>query len=215
VDRWRAGDVIVRREVLGLSPVPPPAGPLPAWHGRPWMGVPAYVVEDSDDQLAVYVPSGAPFGFPDGPWPTPGGHHPWHERGVWEGHGCLMVQRPGDDHAIWHFWTGEHRTFACWYVNIQTAFVRTAIGFDTQDLELDLVVFPDGSWFLKDLEALPHRVAEGLMDGALVDYVVELGRRLGNELDRGHRWWDPAWAEWTPDPAWAVPVLPPDWSTAA
>jgi Protein of unknown function (DUF402) len=196
-----------------MSPLPATSRtPRPAWHGRPWLGVPCHVVEDAEDQLVVHVPSGAPFGFPDGPWPREG-HHPWHGRRAWEGHGCLMVQRPGDDHAVWHFWAGEDRTFACWYVNIQTAFVRTAVGFDTQDLELDLVVRPDGSWFLKDLEAVPERVADGVMDGAVADYVVALGERLGEELDRGRWWWDPSWADWAPDPTWKLPDLPAGWAT--
>lgn len=55
-----------------------------------------------------------------------------------------MVQRPGDPHAVWHFWTGPDREFTCWYINLQADFVRAAIGYDTQDFELDLVVFPDG-----------------------------------------------------------------------
>jgi len=80
-----------------------------------------------------------------------------------------MVQRPGDHHAVWHFWTGPDREFACWYINLQTAFVRTAIGYDTQDLELDIIVLPDGSWTLKDLDVLDDRVAEGRISRSSFD----------------------------------------------
>jgi hypothetical protein len=208
---WRPGDVLVRREVLGLWPVPTPDEPAP-WWGEPWMAVPVRVVEDSADRLVTYVASGAPFGFRDGPWPTPDGRHPWHERAAWAGHECLMVQRPNDDHAVWHFWAGEDRAFRCWYINLQTAFVPTPIGIDTMDLELDLVVFPSGDYLVKDLDVLPTRVAEGRMTQAVVDHVIELGERLTAELDAGRWWWDTAWAGWTPDPAERVPELPPDWS---
>ena len=126
-----------------------------------------------------------------------------------------MVQRPGDDHAVWHFWSGEDRTFRCWYINLQTAFARTDLGFDTMDLELDLVVFPDGSWMLKDLDALAERVADGRLTQTVVDHVVALGERLGDELDAGRWWWDTAWADWRPDPDDAVPDLPPGWETHA
>jgi predicted RNA-binding protein associated with RNAse of E/G family len=94
-----------------------------------------------------------------------------------------MVQRPGDHHAVWHFWTGPDREFACWYVNLQTAFVRTSVGYDTQDLELDIVVTPDGTWTLKDLDVLDDRVAEGRFSPELARWIVSLGEQLAAELD--------------------------------
>lgn len=211
---WRPGDVLVRREVLGLWPVPTPDEPA-AWWGEPWMAMPVRVIEDSAERLVTYVAPGAPFGFRDGAWPTPDGRHPWHERPAWGGHECLMVQRPGDDHAVWHFWTGADRAFRCWYINLQTAFVPTPIGFDTMDLELDLVVFPTGDYVVKDLDVLPERVAEGRLTQAVVDHVIALGERLTAELDAGRWWWDTAWAGWTPDPGDRVPELRSDWSSPA
>jgi Protein of unknown function (DUF402) len=211
VTGWQPGDVVVRREVLGLWPVPTPDEPA-AWWGEPWMALPVRVIEDSADRLVTYVASGAPFGFRDGPWPTPDRRHPWHDRAAWVGHECLMIQRPGDDHAVWHFWTGEDRTFSCWYINLQTAFVPTPIGFDTMDLELDLVVFPTGDYLVKDLDVLPERVAEGRLTQTVVDHALALGDRLTAELDAGRWWWDTAWAEWRPDPSEGVPALRPDWN---
>ena len=198
--------MIVRSEVLGLDPVAR-GGPPADWFGRAWIQVPVYVVEDSAEQLVTYIAPGAEFGFPDGDWPTADGKHPWHGRTGWDGLGCLMVQRPGEHHAVWHFWNGPERTFECWYINLQTAFRRTADGYDTQDLELDIVVHPDGTWQLKDLDVLPDRVAEGRYTAALVDWIVDLGGQLTDELDAGRTWWDPSWASWTPDPTWVNPRL--------
>lgn len=73
---WGEGDWIVRREI---------------WRSRPWLGTTVRVVIDRDDLLASYLPSGTPFGFPDGDWP--GGEHPWKGRGAWQGHGVLMAGR--------------------------------------------------------------------------------------------------------------------------
>jgi Protein of unknown function (DUF402) len=194
-----------------MGPVPRSA-PLPAWYGRAWMAVPVHVVEDTAEHLVTYTATGAELGFVDHAWPTASGRHPWHGRGHWHGNGTLMVQRPGDHHAVWHFWTGEERTFACWYVNLQAAAARTAIGYDTQDFELDLVVFPDGTWVVKDLELMEARVAEGRFTGELVRWVLDLGEALVADLASGHRWWDPAWAEWEPPAAWRDTRLPVGWS---
>jgi hypothetical protein len=212
-DHWEPGQLIVRREILGLAPGFHPE-PRPDWYGRPWEGVPVHVVEDTAEQLVTYLPPGAELGFVDGEWPTADGRHPWSGRSRWTGHGCLMVQRPGDAHAVWHFWTGPDRDFACWYINLQADFVRTELGYDTQDYELDLVVSPDGTYEVKDLEVLDDRVVEGRFTADLVAWIRELGSELCRELDQGRRWWDPVWSGWTPPEGWVDARLPEGWATA-
>ena len=92
--RWDRGTVVVRREVLGLELGALPVRPRP---GRGvWFGYPVHIVEDHDDALVSSVGPGAEFGFVGGVWPTATGEHPWRSRARWEGHGCLMVQRPGE-----------------------------------------------------------------------------------------------------------------------
>jgi hypothetical protein len=193
---WRPGDGIVHREIV---------------HGKPWFAMAGHVVVDEPDQLVVHVPSGAPFGFPPGPWHTPDGRHPWSDRSAWQGHGVLMVLRPGVDHAVWHFWTGPERTFDCWYVNLQEPFVRTAVGYDTSDLELDLVARPDGSWTMKDWDLVDAKVERGVITAERAAEVRAEGLRLAAELDAGRWWWDTEWASWAPDPSWGVPALAEGW----
>ncbi len=55
--------MLVRREVLGLWPVATPDEPA-EWWGRPWMGVPVRVVEDSADRLVTYVAIGGAVRLP-------------------------------------------------------------------------------------------------------------------------------------------------------
>ena len=191
---WRPGQVIVRREVLN--------------DGRAWLEVPVIVVEDGPQLLATYIAGGAPFRFPAGSWPTSSGLHPWHGKERWHGHGVLMLQRPGDAYAIWVFWSGPKRDFAGWYVNLQQPFRRTAIGYETQDLELDIWVRPDGRWELKDDHVLEQRVNEGRYTAEQVEATRAEGRRITDELDAGRRWWADEWAEWRPDPAWPTPEFP-------
>lgn len=206
---WNHGDLIVRREVLGYSPIGPPPDDAD-WVERSWLDLPVYVVEDTSEHLVTYTANGAEFGFPPGHWPSPGGDHPWSTRTSWTGHGCLMVQRPGDHHAVWHFWDGPDRTFSNWYINLQTDFRRNADGYDTQDLEVDFVVLPDGTWSLKDYELLNERVAEGRYWPELADWIRGLTAELTERLHSDKRWWDDAWSQWTPPAEWVSPKLRPD-----
>jgi predicted RNA-binding protein associated with RNAse of E/G family len=123
-----------------------------------------------------------------------------------------MVQHPGDHHAVWHFWSGPAREFAGWYINLQVDFVRTAQGYDTQDLELDIVVQPDGRWALKDQDALADRVVEGRFSQEMVTWIESIGAELVAELRAGRQWWDPRWARWQPDPSWRDPRLTGGWN---
>ena len=193
---WAYGDVIVHREI--------------AW-GRPWIGIPERVVVDTPELLVTYIPTGAPFGYVAGPWLTETGLHPWQPNPAWRGHGPLIVQRPGDPYAVWHFWSGDQREFSCWYVNLQAPLRRTAIGYDTQDHELDIVVFPDGHWLFKDDEKMEQRIREGRYSDDEVVEIRALGGRITTLLDAGEAWWNPEFTSWAPDPSWGVPALPPGW----
>jgi hypothetical protein len=169
-----------------------------------------FVVEDLPEHLVSYMAPGARFRFPSGEWPTPNGRHPWSDREGWFGHGCLMVQRPEDHFAVWHFWDGPDRDFVCWYLNLQTSFVRTADGYATQDLELDIVVFPDGNHVVKDDEVLDDRVADGRYSPELVEWIRRYGEQLTDRLDAEGPWWDRSWVTWTPPVDWVDPVLEAD-----
>ncbi len=202
--RWSAGDIVVRREELGLQPaeVVERTGATGVW-----LEMPVHIVDDTPEQLVSYAAPGARFEFPDGPWPTPNGAHPWTGRDGWSGRGCLMVQRPAEHVAVWHFWDGPDRDFVCWYLNLQTAFVRTPTGYNTQDLELDIVVFPDGSHIVKDDEVLDDRVAEGRYSAELVAWIRSYGNAIIDRLEAEGPWWDRAWAQWTPPSEWGDPVI--------
>ena len=193
---WKPGEAVVRREIV---------------NGEPWLGWLVNVVVDSPELLATFSPSGSPFHFPSGDWPTDDGLHPWHHYDGWQGHGTLMLQRPTDCYAIWLFWDGPDREFQGWYINLESPFVRTEIGFDTLDLELDVVVAADRSWSFKDIDLLRRREQEGRFSSAEVEHILELGESIGRMLDSGNWWWDDAWTSWQPDPTWSIPPIPAGW----
>jgi hypothetical protein len=141
-----------------------------------------------------------------------GAPHPWAGSDRWEGHGVLQLQRPGDRHAVWVFWHGPERECRGWYVNLQEPFRRTSRGFDTQDLELDIVLDLDGGWRFKDDELLEHWIERGRWTQDEVAEIRREGAAIGADLDAGRRWWSDDWATWQPDPRWEPPGLPPDWA---
>lgn len=189
----RPGEPIVRRDV---------------WRGQPAVAWGGNVVQDEDDLLALYMPEGSPLAYAPDFFGAP---HPWGGKNRWQGHGVLQLQRPGEMHAVWAFWDGPDRDFASWYVNIQEPFRRTEIGFDTQDLELDIVVRLDGSWMFKDDDELEPWIERGRWTAEEVAAIRAEGARVAANLEAGRRWWREEWASWQPDPDWPAPTLPSDW----
>jgi hypothetical protein len=178
---WSAGETIVFRQV---------------WHGRAWVGIPISVVSDGPGLLVTYLPERTPLGFADGDWP--GGLHPWADRTHWEGHGTLMLRRPGDRYSIWVFWEGLQREFACWYVNFEQPYRRSQIGIDTLDHELDLWSEDGVTWHRKDEEGVAGCVADGRFDEREAERIRADADAFEAEFARDGPWWDLGWATWQP-----------------
>ena len=153
-------------------------------------------------------------GFGGGDWPTPSGRHPW-DRGSdnrWRGHGVLHLHRPGDPYAVWVFWQGPDRQCPGWYLNIQEPLRRTAIGIDTLDHVLDVVVARDGSWRFKDLDELDECVVLGRYTTEEAAAIRAEGESLGRMVDAGDAWWSTSWMDWRPPAGFTTPPrLPSGW----
>ena len=57
--------------------------------------------------------------------------------------------------------TARDGEFAGWYVNLQEPLRRSPLGFETDDLVLDIRIQPDGSWAWKDEDELEEAVRLG------------------------------------------------------
>lgn len=141
---------------------------------------------------------------------------PWHTApGVWTGTGVLEWIPPGAPwHTLYWFFDGVGR-FRNWYVNVETPPVRWedpgAAGFDSDDLELDVVIAPDRSCVLKDEDELDAAVRAG----DLVPRVAERTRlEAAAAIDAatsGRPPFDGRLVDFRPDPAWPAPTLPDGW----
>lgn len=184
------------------------------------------VVADSDDEIALYIARGTPTRrrvLPDGrpldrtlpyaeraalPWRL--GH------GEWFGSSVLQLARAGEPRSYWAFFDPDTGSFEGWYVNLQEPLRRTAIGFDTVDHVLDLVIDPDlESWCWKDEDELEDAVRVGRFTPAEAAQVRRGGEAAISALARREWPFDRGWHEWRPDPAWPLPELREDWAHVA
>ena len=197
--RWKAGDCITARNI---------------WDGRVFTAWPFLVVEDRGDVIAAFMPAGAlwmrPTDLDGNDIRLP--HGPWRLRGdVWRGHGLVRVFVRGGEHSVLVFLgDGDVRR---WYVNLEAPFRRTAIGIDTRDHHLDVVLAPDldeATW--KDETELDEAVAFGSMTGDEAAAVRAEAARAVRWIRRGdHPAIDDRWRTWMPPPHWPLPTLAPDW----
>ena len=162
--------------------------------GAVWLACPVVVMSDEGGEgvLAVVLADGAPFSFPR----HPGGPHPWSRQDRWHHATALQLRRSDDWHSVWKFFSlaGD---FDCWYVNFERPFVRTSDGIATHDLELELVLLPDGQRRWKDVEHLAPALASGRMDTHQLLRVLDAAAEVTDRLVRDDRWWSP-WDGWTP-----------------
>lgn len=177
------------------------------------MSWPARVVEDRDDLLALFIPQGAitkqwrgvrdAMGQPisrelvDIPWRRD----------------TLRLMYPGEDYSIWLSWRPEdgERVFHGYYINVEEPFRRTAIGVDTNDHTLDVVVQPDLSWVWKDEDQLAERAASGVYVPDFALRVRASAERALTVLERREVPFDGSLVDWLPDPVWEVPRLAEGW----
>ncbi|HEX2281822.1 MAG TPA: DUF402 domain-containing protein [Thermomicrobiales bacterium] len=202
---WRPGDrALLRYRRLGLVS---------------WV-FPVTVVEDGPDLTALYIRPGTPTKRRTTPDGTPFPHDlPYVQRaklphrvgdGVWHSHHALVLVRPGEAHDVRLFWT-EGWEFRGWYVNLQQPVRRSAVGFDSVDHIVDIVVGPDGSWSWKDENEFAQALAIGRFDPGEVQAIRNEGQRAIRDIE-GRRWpFDGSWLDWRPDPTWPVPAMPPNW----
>ncbi|MCO5200413.1 MAG: DUF402 domain-containing protein [Chloroflexi bacterium] len=190
--RWQPGDEVVLRYITRLDGVA----------GMTW---PARVVRD-DELLALYVPRGSM----QMAWHQP----PGQSRGLVEREwrrDMLRLMFPGKAHSVWCFWEGDERRFTSYYVNMEEPFRRTAIGVDTNDHALDIVVNPDLSWSWKDLDEFEGLVARGTYSPEFGQAVREEAEQVVADIEARREPFDAGWDAWMPPAGWELPRLHPRW----
>ncbi|MEU8434738.1 DUF402 domain-containing protein [Streptomyces sp. NPDC029216] len=132
---------------------------------------------------------------------------------VWQETELLLWKQPTAWFSVNAFYVpdGDGRRLRNWYVNFEHPTRRTADGFDTFDLTVDLVVDPGLSrWEWKDEDEYAHVRRLGIVtdsehqavDAARDQVLAMITERSGPFADAA------AWASWRWNPAWPAPRLP-------
>ena len=173
------------------------------------------VVRDGEDETVLYIPADTVGKRRTGERGGPGNRFivRWdggHADVTWKRTNVVRLYRSGDPYSLWLAFDATTWDLAWRYINLEDAWLRTAIGFDSRDVYLDLVAGPDGDdWEWKDEDELAWVVEQGRLDAARAvqiradgERAVQAVRQLGS-LDR--------WRTWRPDPSWRIPTVPERW----
>lgn len=198
---WSSGDHIVLRQV---------------WSGKVFAAIPVTIVQDSEEQIELYVMPGTSFVRPDC---TREEHLRIAARADWDlvqdtwmGQHHLYASVPGQAGSIWTIWASPGWHHKGWKINLETPLQRTAIGFDLTDHVLDVVIDKDlGSWQWKDEEEFTQAVDLDLFTKEKAERIQTEGLRLIQEVMTAKRDQLKEWAVWRPPVNWNIPTLIDDW----
>jgi hypothetical protein len=194
---------------------------------RVWMAKSVIVVKDEPQETILLQLPGAQCAFPEGYWrwkkerDTSRGTR-WQEvkddsfvlrEFPWQRNRVLMFLEPVKFYATFLFWEHAADRFDGYYVNFQVPYRRSPCGFDSLDLDLDIVIEPDYQWTWKDENDYQAGIREGGIREEWVRGVEDSKAEVIDRIQRRAHPFDGAWLSWRPDPGWAAPELPKGWNT--
>jgi hypothetical protein len=184
----------------------------------------AVVVHDHDDEVALAILPGAeccaPEGYINGKHGPAGRWDRWNaylkgnwslQRFIWHTNRLLILLQPEQYYASCYFWQAEKNQFLCYYINFQLPFRRTRIGFDSFDLELDLIVEPTYDWRWKDLDDYQRGIECGILRQEWIQGIEDAKQEVFARLEKRQYPYDGSWLNWLPDPNWSPSKLPESW----
>ena len=118
------------------------------------------LVESSPDQIVVWCPRGSGLALHESYFSDSKFFHKnrwdiasneWSlTAGTWQHTHVLTIKDPSKYYSIQYFWDAESSEFLFYYINFDLPYTKTSSGFSTLDLDLDLIVYSNGSFEWKD-----------------------------------------------------------------
>lgn len=141
-------------------------------HNRVWDAKATYLIEENSDDAVLWMPAGSQFavprdyqhnseGFRKNRWRNYRDND-WHLLNrLWLNNHVLVCKPKDAFYSVMHFWSEADNEFLGYYVNFELPYEKTDDGFVTLDLDLDIMIYPDYSWEMKDEEDYQNAVDEG------------------------------------------------------
>ena len=174
------------------------------------------VVQDAPELVALWLPLGTPTIKPQLVSHSPGLPRKWSEgewylaNSTWSSAELLILARPEERWATWVRWSAN-REFQGWAVNLQSELLRTRLGFDSQDHQLDIIVNPFRRWRWKDEDELDLAVELGRMSREHARTVRSEANRAVRRIEENDSPFSDGWERWVPDAGWSIPQLVSNW----
>jgi hypothetical protein len=207
---WNSGDSIALRGVI---------------NDRLWSAQSVIVVQDTEKESILLLTPGAQCVYPDGYWRWKHGdysrgtrwddvkNNTWTLREfVWQTNRILIILEPEKYYATFYFWDHSSDKFSCYYINFQLPYRRSHCGFDTLDLELDIIIDPQFEWRLKDDESYDQAVREGCISESWAIEIESSKQEVLSKISKRDYPFDGTWIDWRPSLGWKPPSLPEQWS---
>src|SRR5215207_2322831 len=206
---WKPGDTVVLRGI---------------YNQRVWIAQSALVVQDDSKEVALAILPGAECAMPEGyingkhgvrrdwaRWEDYISDNRKMQKFIWHTNRLLLLMEPQKYYATIYFWKDDNHQFQCYYINFQLPFIRTTHGFDTLDLELDIIIEPSYEWYWKDLEDYQDGIERGILLKDWTDQIDEAMKEIFQKIELRQYPLDGSWLNWKPDPNWSPPQLPENW----
>lgn len=202
---WKQGDVIALRGVFDQK----------ICHAQS-----AIVIKDTREEIALAILPGAEcvdlegylegkqiskrrWDFKDRPFEL--------EKYTWHTNRLLILIQPQKYYSTIYFWQDDSNEFLCYYINFQLPLQRSIFGFDTLDLELDIIIHPDFTWKVKDVDDYQKGIEYGTILHAWTQEVETAKDEVLNKIVEKQYPLDNSWLNWKPESNWSAPKLPKNW----
>lgn len=188
--------------------------------GAVWSATAATVVEDAPERSVLQVIPGGERQLSTSSGHVKDGALRWESAksghwdmisNPWQRTRVLWLLEPGRYYTFAMFWDADTGDFNNYYVNFQVPFARSAAGFDTLDLDIDIVVSPTFDWHWKDEDDWEDALACGVFSDADIEGVENAKSEAVERIESGRLVDLERWLEWHPPAEWAPARLPANW----
>lgn len=205
---WNEGDPVILRGV---------------YNNHPTYVQSVRVIKDTPEETALLVLPGAECMVPDGyihhahdaskwdRWQETLANSVQLEKFTWRTNRFLILLEPEKFYSTIYIWEAASDQFVCYYINFQLPFQRTRLGFDTLDLDLDIVIEASHEWQWKDMDEYQHGIRMGGIQSDWVKNVEHAQSEVFARIEKRAYPLDASWLNWRPDPNWSAPRLPENW----